>query len=135
MANLKVQSTSYPLNSPDRSIEDGVREIVVLEFDQQITVDEAIVEARKQGLVYTTYEDVDRFGIEYPDMRRENPVVFLHEGFTDSPDFPYRICLGHDGNRRSHIGFEHYGGRDHRFAFTRENSPEKKETSREREEA
>lgn len=110
---------SYPLNFPNRSMEGETREIVILEFDHQITVDEAIAVARNQGLVYTTYEDVSRFGVEYPDMRRENPAVFLHEGFTDSFDFPYRICLGHDGNQRIHIGFEHYGGRDHRFAFTR----------------
>lgn len=115
MANLKVSSLNLPVFSSGSE----TREIVVLEFDHEITADEAIVEAKHQGLVYTTYDDVSRFGVEYPDIQRGRSLVFLHEGFTDSSDFPYRICLGHTGNQVHHIGFEGYGGRASRFAFTR----------------
>lgn len=115
MVDLKV----HLINFPGRFVEGFIREMVILEFNHDVTAEEAIREAEKQGLVYTSYEDVDYFGVEYPDMQKEHPVVFVHEGFTDSSDFPYRLCLGHIGDQRKHISFAYYNCRDKRFAFTR----------------
>lgn len=55
------------------------REIVLLEFDRDVTSEEAIAEAEKQGLVCPTEEDVRYFLVEHTDVRRKRSLVFLFE--------------------------------------------------------
>lgn len=55
------------------------REIVLLEFDRDVMADEAIEAAARLGLERPKYEDALYFGIAYPDVQRQRPVVFLHD--------------------------------------------------------
>jgi len=100
------------------------REITLLEFDHEVTSEEAIVEAARLGLERPMYEDALYFGIEHPDVQRERPLVFLHDpwfGFSGRRDV---VCLWSNAGRRE-LGLEAFDShwrRDYRFAFIR--SPE-----------
>ena len=48
-----------------------VREIVLLQFDHEVTSDEAIGEAARRDLARPVYEDALYFGAAYPDVQRE----------------------------------------------------------------
>jgi hypothetical protein len=95
------------------------RRIVLLEFDHDVSSEEAIAEAARQGLERPMYEDALAFGIEYPDVQRERPVVFLHDpwfGFFGRRDVP---CLWSNAGRRELglEGFDDRWSRDYRFGF------------------
>jgi hypothetical protein len=107
-------------NFPARRFEAGaVREIVLLEFDQPVTSDEALREAARLGLERPMYEDALYFGIDHPDVQRARPVVFLHEpwvGFFGRRDV---LCLWENAGRRE-LGLEGFDDRwspRYRFAF------------------
>jgi len=107
-------------NFPTRHFEGRrVREIVLLEFDHDVTSADVITEAVEAGLERPTYEDALHFGIEYPDVQRERPVVFLHDpwfGYFGRRDV---ICLWSNAGRRE-LGLEGFDDRwsaNHRFAF------------------
>jgi MOSC domain-containing protein YiiM len=109
-------------NFPVRKVEAGqVREIVLLAFDHDVTSDEATTAAARVGLERPTYEDALYFGIAYPDVQRERPVVFLHDpwfGFFGRRDV---LCLWSNAGRRELglEGFDDRWGRQYRFAFAR----------------
>ncbi len=70
-----------------------VREVVLVEFDRNVTSEEVMTEAAQLRLERPTYEDALHFGIEYPDVQRQRPVVFLHDpwfGFFGRRDV---VCL------------------------------------------
>jgi hypothetical protein len=96
-----------------------VREIILLEFGDGVTSEEAITEAMRRGLEPPTYEDALYFGIAHPDVQRERPVVFLHDpwvGFFGRRDV---LCLWSNAGRRE-LGLEGFDvrwGRNYRFAF------------------
>jgi hypothetical protein len=97
------------------------REIVLVEFDDDLTSEEATAAAGQLGLERPMYEDALYFGIEYPDVQRERPVVFLHDpwvGFFGRRDV---LCLWSNVGRRE-LGLEGFDDRwttKHRFAFVR----------------
>ena len=98
-----------------------VREIVLVEFDHDVTSEEAIAEAARHDLEPPTYEDALSFGVEHPDVQRERPVVFLHDpwvGFFGRRDV---LCLWSNAGRRELglEGFDDPWSRHHRFAFVR----------------
>jgi hypothetical protein len=96
-----------------------VREIVLLEFDRNVTSAEAITEAARLGLERPTYEDALYFGIAHPEVQRDRPVVFLHDpwfGFFGRRDV---LCLWNNAGRRE-LGLEGFDADwspSHRFAF------------------
>jgi hypothetical protein len=95
------------------------REIVLLEFDRDVTSDEVMTEAARRGLERPTYEDALYFGIEYPAVQCQGPVVFLHDpwvGFFGRRDV---LCLWSNAGRRELglDGFDDRWGRTYRFAF------------------
>ncbi len=96
-------------------------EIILLEFDHSVASEEAITEADRLGLERPMYEDALYFGIEYPDVQRERPVVFLHDpwfGFFGRRDV---LCLWSNAGRRE-LGLEDFDGswsQNYRFAFVR----------------
>lgn len=97
------------------------REIVLLEFDRDVTSEEAIAEAVQHDLERPIYEDALYFGIEYPDVQRERPVVFLHDpwfGFFGRRDV---LCLWNNAGRQELglEGFDDPWSRNYRFAFVR----------------
>ncbi len=109
-------------NFPARHFEgQRVREIVLLEFDHEVTAEEAIAEAVEAGLERPMYEDALHFGIEHPDVQRERPVVFLHDpwfGYFGRRDV---VCLWTNAGRRE-LGLEGIDDRwspNYRFAFVR----------------
>ena len=97
----------------------GAREIVLLEFDHEVTSLEAITAALELGLERPAYEDALGFGIAHPDVQRQRPVVFLHDpwfGFFGRRDV---LCLWSNGGRRE-LGLEDFDARwspRYRFAF------------------
>lgn len=97
------------------------REIVLLEFDHTVTSDEATTRAAGLGLKPPTYEDALYFGIGYPDVQRERPVVFLHDpwhGFFGRRDV---LCLWSNAGRRELglEGFDNPWSAEYLFAFVR----------------
>jgi hypothetical protein len=98
-----------------------VREIVLLGFDQPTTAAEATSAAAQGGLERPTYEDALHFGIAYPDVQIEGPVLFLHDpwfGFFGRRDV---ICLWSNAGRRELglEGFDEAWPTPYRFAFVR----------------
>ena len=98
-----------------------MREVALLEFDHDVTSEDVIVEAARLGLEPPMYEDALHFGIEFPDVQRAGPLVFLHDpwfGFFGRRDV---LCLWSNAGRRE-LGLEGFDGpwrRDYRFAFIR----------------
>jgi hypothetical protein len=112
-------------NFPARHVEGRrVREIVLLEFDHDVTAEEVIAEAIEIGLERPTYEDALYFGIEWPDVQCQWPVVFLHDpwfGYFGRRDV---LCLWSNAGRRE-LGLEGFDDRwspKYRFAFVRRHS-------------
>jgi len=99
----------------------GAREIVLLEFDADVTSEDAIRAAVGLGLERPVYEDALYFGVEHPDVQSERPVIFLHDpwfGFFGRRDV---LCLWNNAGRRE-LGLEGYDAswsRNYRFAFVR----------------
>jgi hypothetical protein len=97
------------------------REIVLLEFDQEVTSEAVIAAAIRLGLERPMYEDALYFGIAYPDVQRVRPVVFLHDpwfGFFGRRDV---VCLWSNAERRE-LGLEGFDDRwsaTFRFGFVR----------------
>lgn len=102
-----------------------VREIALVEFDHEVTSEDAIVEAGRLGLDRPVYEDALYFGAAYPDAQRDRPVVFLHDpwfGFFGRRDV---LSLWENAGRRE-LGLEGFDDRWHprwRFAFVRGQGP------------
>lgn len=107
-------------NFPARPFGTGVvRSIVLVEFGRALTSAEAIARAAELGLARPTYEDALYFGIQYPDVQRRHPVVFLHDpwfGFFGRRDV---LCLWSNAGRRELglEGFDDLWPDDYRFAF------------------
>jgi predicted nucleic acid-binding protein len=109
-------------NFPARPLDPGeVREIVLLEFDREVSAEEAVTAAARLGLEQPVYEDALYFGIEHPEAQRERPIVFLHDpwlGYFGRRDV---LCLWTNAGRRE-LGLEGFDdpfARDYRFAFVR----------------
>jgi hypothetical protein len=107
-------------NFPARPLPVGqVRELVLLAFDRPVTSDEVLAEAARLGVERPMYEDALCFGIDYPDVQRGCPVVFLHEpwvGYFGRRDV---LCLWENAGRRE-LGLEGFDGvwsPIYRFAF------------------
>ncbi len=98
-----------------------VRDIVLLDFDREVTAPDVINEAARRGLDRPWYEDALYFGIQYPDVQRGRPLVFLHEpwfGFFGRWDV---LCLWSNAGRRELglEGFDAVWSTTYRFAFVR----------------
>ena len=97
------------------------REIVLLEFNREVTTEDAIAEAARLGLERPLYEDALHFGAAHPDVQRERPVVFLHDpwfGFFGRRDV---LSLWTNAGRRE-LGLEGFDDPwipSWRFAFVR----------------
>ena len=117
-AHSCVTSENFPVG---RFGATRVREITLVEFDQAATAAEAIAKAEEHGLERPTYEDALHFGIAYPGVQAERPVIFLHDpwfGFFGRRDV---ICLWSNAGRRE-LGLEDFDGSwspQYRFAFVR----------------
>src|SRR5262245_49524940 len=66
-------------NFPVRPLGVTTRDIVLLEFADDVTSDEAIAEAARLGFSQPTHEDALYFGAQHHDAQRQRPIVFLHE--------------------------------------------------------
>jgi hypothetical protein len=109
-------------NFPARHLEARrVREIVLLEFGHDVTSEEAIAEAVQLGLTRPMYEDALYFGIKYPDVQRERPVVFLHDPWFGVSGRRDVLCLWSNAGRRELglEGFDDRWSRNYRFGFVR----------------
>ena len=97
------------------------RDIVLLEFDHDVTAREAIDAATRLDLSAPTYEDALHFGVEHPDVQRVRPVVFLHTpwvGYFGRRDV---LLLWENAGRRE-LGlaaFDEPLSAEHWFAFVR----------------
>jgi hypothetical protein len=117
-AHSCVTSENFPARHFDAR---RTREIVLLEFDHDVTSEEAIAEAVQLSLERPMDEDALYFGIKYPDVQRERPVVFLHDpwfGFFGRRDV---LCLWSNAGRRELglEGFDDRWSRNYRFGFVR----------------
>jgi hypothetical protein len=97
------------------------REVVLVEFDGDVTSAEAMTGAARLGLEAPAYEDALYFAIAHPGVQREGPVVFLHDpwvGYFGRRDV---LCLWANAGRRE-LGLDDFDGRwgpPSRFAFIR----------------
>jgi hypothetical protein len=99
----------------------GTREIVLLEFDADVTADDVIGAAVALGLERPTYEDALYFGIEHPEVQRQRPVIFLHDPWLGLFGRWDVLCLWSNAGRRE-LGLEGYDAswsRSYCFAFVR----------------
>jgi hypothetical protein len=99
----------------------SAREIVLLEFDGDVTADDVITTATGLGLERPTYEDALYFGIAHPEVQRACPVVFLHDPWQGLFGRWDVLCLWHNAGRRE-LGLEGYDAAwdpRYRFAFVR----------------
>ena len=117
-AHSCVTSENFPATHSDGP---QAREIALVEFDHDVTSEGAIAEAAQLGLERPMYEDALYFGIQYPDVQRERPVIFLHDpwfGFSGRRDV---LCLWTNAGRRE-LGLEGFDDRwmrSSRFGFVR----------------
>jgi hypothetical protein len=106
-----VHSALISENFPVRAaVDPKPREIVLLEFDHEVTSGAAQAEAARLGLAPPLYEDAFHFGIAHPDVQAERPIVFLHDpwlGYFGRRDV---VCLWTNAGRRE-IGLEDFDGR------------------------
>jgi hypothetical protein len=117
-AHSCVTSDNFPAR---RSRTAAVREVVLVELDHEGTTREVMAKAAQLGLEPPVYEDALYFGVEYPEVQRERPIVFLHDpwlGFFGRRDV---LCLWSNAGRRELglEGFDDLWRREHRFAFIR----------------
>ena len=117
-AHSCVTSDNFPARQFNGKRE---RELVLIQFDREVTSGDAIAEAARLGLERPVYEDALSFGAEHPDVQRERPVVFLHDpwfGFFGRRDV---VSLWTNAGRRE-LGLEGFDEPWHagwRFAFVR----------------
>jgi hypothetical protein len=117
-AHSCVISDNFPVRRPDIELE---REVVLLEFAQSVTSEDAVAGAMRLGLERPIYEDALAFGAAFPAVQIERPVVFLHDpwfGFFGRRDV---ISLWCNAGRRE-LGLEAFEGpwsTDWRFGFVR----------------
>jgi hypothetical protein len=116
-AHSCVTSENFPARQYDR----GLREIFLIEFDHDVTSEEAIAEATHLGLERPTYEDALYFGVQHPAVQSERPVAFLHDpwfGYCGRRDV---LSLWNNAGRRELglEGFDDRWSRNYRFAFVR----------------
>jgi hypothetical protein len=121
-----AHSCIYSENFPARHLGGPwTREIVLLEFDHDVTAKEAIDAATTLGLERPKYEDALYFGIAHPDVQRERSVVFLHDpwyGYFARRDV--LLLWTNVGSRELGLeGFDDPLSRDYWFAFVREPQP------------
>jgi hypothetical protein len=115
-AHSCVTSENFPARPADAR---PACEIVLLGFDRDVTSEEVIARGVELGLERPRYEDALYFGISYPEVQSEWPVVFLHDpwfGFFGRRDV---ICLWSNAGRRELglEGFDDTWSRGYRFAF------------------
>ena len=98
-----------------------VRDIVLVDFGREITSAEALGQAALLALERPDYEDALYFGVQYPQVQTERPIVFLHDpwvGFFGRRDV---LCLWTNAGRRE-LGLEGFDDRwsaAYRFGFVR----------------
>ncbi|MGH7265099.1 MAG: hypothetical protein ACREMB_09640 [Candidatus Rokuibacteriota bacterium] len=115
-AHSCVSSEHFPSRSLDGR---QVRHVVLVEFDLEVTSEDAILEAARLGLERPVYEDALHFGLEHPDVQRRGPVIFLHDPWFGLSGRRDVVCLWENAGRRE-IGLEGFDDPwtpDHRFAF------------------
>jgi hypothetical protein len=117
-AHSCVTSEHFPAR---RAAGTRARDIVLLEFDDVVTADDAIGAAARLGLERPEYEDALYFGAAYPDVQCLRPVVFLHDPWFGLFGRQDVLCLWSNAGRRE-LGLEGIDAswsRDYRFAFVR----------------
>ncbi len=115
-AHSCVDSENFPAR---QSVGKQDRQIRLLQFDRTVTTPEILRDAASQNLLSPLYEDALYFGIAYPQVQLEGPLVFLHDpwhGFFGRRDV---LCLWSNAGRRE-LGLEGYDdiwATSYRFAF------------------
>jgi len=116
-AHSCVISENFPL----KSLGVKTRDLVLLEFVDDVMSNDAIAEAARLDLTRPTYEDALYFGAQHRDVQRQRPVVFLHEpwlGYFGRLDV---LCLWTNAGRRELglVGFDDPRTSDDWLAFVR----------------
>lgn len=122
-AHSCVNSDNFPARHPATP---RPRQIVLLEFEHDVTSEEVLAEAARLGLERPLYEDALYFGIAYPEVQRRRPVVFLHDPWFGLFGRRDVLCLWSNAGRRELglEGFDEPWSPHHCFAFVRPPEPD-----------
>jgi len=100
----------------------GERTIVIVGFDESVSSNDVLSEARKLGLTRPSYGDAFLVGEQHPDEQIAGPIVFLHDPQYSWSGYSFNLVL--DISRKGRIiSFISSGGWWHsgfRFAFRKE---------------
>jgi hypothetical protein len=121
-AHSAVTSDNFPA---DRAAPGGRREIVLLEFDHDVTFEAVAARAAELGLARPRYEDALYFAIAHPEAQRERPILFLHEPWLGLHGRRDVLCLWSNAGRRE-LGLESFDDAwpaGHRFALVVRGAP------------
>ncbi|OGM95308.1 hypothetical protein A2524_04535 [Candidatus Wolfebacteria bacterium RIFOXYD12_FULL_48_21] len=109
------------VNFPMRPMPEGLREIVILEFDHLPTQDQMLRVVSGQDLDFPRHEDALFFGEQYPDEQCNGSIVFLHEPWKCLGDGSFVLVLQCDSaDKKRGLGLTTVGligTRNRRFAF------------------
>jgi len=106
-------------NFPMRPMPEGLRQLVLLEFDRKVTSKEALAEATRHGLERPLHEDALLFGEQHSEEQCNASIVFLHEPWQCRSKWMNIIVLRGDAETRTLSLFtvEDRWSRYCRFAF------------------
>ena len=115
-AHSCVTSDNFPAR---RAPAAAVRQVVLVALDHDSTTPEVMAEAARLRLDPPVYEDALYFGLAYPEVQRDGPIVFLHDpwlGFFGRRDV---LCLWSNAGRRELglEGFDDAWSPEYRFAL------------------
>jgi len=93
------------------------REIELVEFDHEPTLNEVLAEFEHRGLERPTPEDAFYFGVQHPEEQEKHPIVFLHEPVRSVGWTCYFLTLSKSGVGRCLILYWLFDKWSRRYVF------------------
>lgn len=115
LANINVTSQNFPTKRRGET----ELSIVLAHFNRLTEDDEVIRELDKVGYRPAEAHELLAFGVKYPDIQREFPILALGSVWRSSNKYPFILCLDSYGTRRLKLSSCGAWSKVCRFAATR----------------